>query len=534
MGTERRALAAILLGAAFLMLLGIDWGLPHVESWSGDDISPDKPLRVVADWWSGHHKYPYLHWWLNLALYAPYLLAVAAFGQVDLGCLPKLVPECFDAPVAHMTVLMGLTRLLSVAMGLGTVWATWRLAERILGDGRVAVWAAAVAAGSYPLVFFAHTGNLDLPHTFWFTASLVAAAGVWQRGELRDYAAFGALAGCAVATKDSILGAYAGLAVVLLGRHFSQVRAAGGTLRDAALDRRLWTLAGLVLGIYLVTQNAFLNPSGFVRHWGSWLEGGESLEAMRARDFGAWRLARGFGTSLRAAVGLPVLALAFAGVLAVLREPAWRPALWLLAPALAYFALSIQGAGFTATRLVLPLVPIVALFAAAAVGRWDRTGPAALRRVGLGVAALAVAWSWGIALNGDLRLLADGRYAAERWLAANLAPGTEVAAFGGSDVLPRAHAAGVELVPIARDALTAEALAADGPEWLLLSSLHRPKRLRPLFEALRAGEHGYVLAWEGQGRTALDRWFSPVRRVGAVNPRLTVFRRGAPAPAPPD
>lgn len=525
MSRERRALWWILAGGACLMLLGIDWGLPHVESWNGDDISPDKPLRVAADWWSGHHKYPYLHWWLNLALYAPYLSGLALAGELDLSCLPKLAPGCFEHATAHMTVLMVLTRLLSVAMGLGTVLATWRLALQLLGDPRAAVWAAAVVAGSYPLVFFAHTGNLDLPHTFWFAASLVAAVAVWRRGRPFDYATFGLIAGCALATKDSILGAYVGLGLVLLGRHIQRVRIEGGRAGAALVDRRLWLLAGLVVAVYGLTQNVLFNFGGFLSHWGSWFEGGESLEAMRARNVGVGRLTRGFVTSLRAALGLPVLALALAGVVAAARRPAWRPALLLLAPAASYFALSIQGAGFTATRLVLPLVPVVAVFVAAAVGAWGAVSSLWLRRVGWAVAGLAIAFSWGQALNGDLRLLGDTRYAAEAWLRENVPPGTEVAAFGGSDVLPRERRAGVEFVPIARDALRPETLEAEGPAWLLLSSLHRPKRLRPLFDALRAGGHGYELAWEGQHRTRLDAWFSPVRQVGAVNPRLTLLRR---------
>ena len=527
---DRRVLFWILAGGACLMLLGIDWGLPHFESWNGDDISPDKPLRVASDWWSGHHKYPYLHWWLNALLYAPYVLGLGVLGEVDLGCLPKLTPGCFEHVTAHMTVLMILTRLLSVAMGLGTVWAAWRLAHQLLDDGRAAAWAAAVVAGSYPIVFFAHTGNLDLPHTFWFAASLVAAASVWQRGDLRDYGMFGLLAGCALATKDSILGAYLGLGLALLFRHVQRTRADGIGAVAALRDRRLWLLAVAVVAVYGLTEDVLLNFDGFLRHWGSWLEGGESLEAMRSRHIGVGRLAAGFAASLRAAVGLPVLGLALAGVVAVAARPAWRPGLWLLAPAASYLAVSIQGAGFTATRLELPLVPILAVFAAAAMGAWAKVQSTGLRRIGWTVALLAVAFSWGQALNGDLRLLGDSRYAAEAWLRENVPPGTEVAAFGGSDILPRANRAGVVITPISRDELQAEALAADGPAWLLFSSLHRPKRVRPLLSALRAGEHGYTLAWEGQHRTWLDPWFSPVRKAGAVNPRLTLLRRRADAP----
>ena len=118
MAEGRRTLYWLLALVALLGLVGIQWGLPHVESWSGDDISPDKPLRVLHDWLFGYHKYPYFHWWLNAVLYAPYLATVTLLGQVDVGCFPRIRPECFAHPELHMTVFMVLTRLLSTAMAV--------------------------------------------------------------------------------------------------------------------------------------------------------------------------------------------------------------------------------------------------------------------------------------------------------------------------------------------------------------------------------------------------------------------------------
>ena len=231
---ERRIRLAILAGAACLMLVGIQWGLPNVESWNGDDISPDKPLRVLADWLHGAHKYPYLHWWLSAFLYAPYVAGVALLGQVDLGCLPRLLPTCFAHPERDMTVLMVLSRLLSAAMGVGIVLGTERLARALHRDRAAALAAAAICAGSATLVEFAHTSNVDVPHAFWFTWSLVAAVHVWRRGAPVDFVAFGVLAGCALATKDTIAGAYLLPGLALAGVHVARVARRGRRPRRRA------------------------------------------------------------------------------------------------------------------------------------------------------------------------------------------------------------------------------------------------------------------------------------------------------------
>ena len=259
---ERRVLGAIVVCSLALMAVGIHWGLPNLESWSGDDVAPEKPLRVLNDWLGGSHKYPYLHWWLNLALYLPWLAVVGLRGEVDLACFPRLRASCFEHPWRDMTVFMALSRLLSVAMGVGIVLGTRRLALALHGDRGAALLAAAIAAGSPLLIFFSHTANLEVPATFWLTWSLVAGVSVWRRGAPVDYALLGLLVACAMTTKDAIAGAYLlpGLAL------------AGGGVVLLVTHTVSWSWASLALGAILAA-----GWSGWLaRFWRQQLHGGRA------------------------------------------------------------------------------------------------------------------------------------------------------------------------------------------------------------------------------------------------------------------
>jgi hypothetical protein len=523
---ERRVLAGIVALALVLMLLGIHWGLPNYESWNGDDISPAKPLRVVHDWLRGNHKYPYLHWWLNLALYAPWILAVAAMGEVDLGCFPRLGPECFAHPLRDMTVFMAVTRSLSVAMGVGVVLATRRLALALHGDRAAALFAALFCAASPTFVFFCHTGNLDLPLLFWFTLSLVAAVSLWRRGAPLDYAAFGLLAGCALATKDAIVGAYVLPGLALLGVHGKRVGRESG-LRGAALlravlfDRRLLVLVAIVLGLFALVQNALFNPSGVVEHFKIWTEGGPVLNYLRSRNTGALHVLRHLSFSLEALLGAPMLALCAAG--AAFCAFAVRRSLALWIPFFSYTALGLAPS-FVEPRLVLPLLPLLAVWGGVLASRLVQLRGAP-RFLGAALLALVAGHEVLLALNLDLRMIRDSRYAVEAWLAENVPRGTPIATLSGSGFLPRVRRMGYDARVFLPGQVTRGVLESSDLDWALFNSIGHPMADRSYLEDLRSGRLGYEAAFEA-GESRKERgWLETRQRPGVVSPRITVLRR---------
>ena len=537
-----RVLLAVFAVASVLFLLGIEWGLPSTYAWNGDDISPDKPLRVVWNWFFGWHKYPYLHWWISLALYSPYLVWLALRGQLDLSCFPRFEEECFGDPVGQLTVLMVLSRLLSAAMAIGIIGLTVGTA-RTLGLGRGAIWvAAAVAACSPVLVFFAHTGNLDVPVVFWFSAWLWFFARVVRGGTTRDHVGFGLALGAAVATKEGIVGAFVLPVLAVFGLQLRRVRAQGGAARSllrASFNRRLWLMAGAAFGLYVLVQNPIFNADGFARHLAAWNPSGERMTSFRTGFTGWGRFVRQLASAIGEGVGPAVAVLGVAGAFTALSRR--RAAAWLLLPALSYVGVSLLTARFAPVRFTLPLVPILAILVAEGVEAAWR-GPRFIRGAAVVGVACSLTLSFLLALNLDLFLRNDSRYLAEAWLRDHGAAGERVAVFAPSRYLPRLEQIGAESWQVPEGQWSRAGVAQGDPRWIVLSDRFHPRfdsARGEFFSALKRGELGWVIAWEGRGTTPLEPWLGGPGLVGAINPHFTILGQPArvgssPAPASPD
>jgi hypothetical protein len=527
------ALAAILALAAALMALGIGWGLPNVESWSKDALAPWLPLRVPSTYFFGTHKYPYLHSWLSLLLYAPYLALLLLRGDLDTGCFPHIHEECFSQPYRQLSVLIGISRALSLAMGVGTVYAVHQLTRRLHGGPRAARIAAALAATSWGLVYYGHLSNPDVPQVFWFVLSLCAYVDLRRRGARRDYLAFGLSAGLAVGTKEAILGAYVLTGAAVLALHVERYRreVSGSGVASALLDRKLLLLLGVALGVYVLATNPLLNPRGFVEHWKEWLPWGEHVASHRCDGRGPLDLAARNLVGLLEAMGAGPAVLSLAGVVfAAIRLPETR---MLLVPVLSYLAFSLVPAGFATMRFTLPLATIFCAYGGLLGARLlEGTGPWRI----LGRFALAVVLIQGLlnALAGDLTLRSDSRYGAEAWLRENVPSGSRVGAFGPSAYLPRLRSLGYRVEPLSSREPLARALGADAPELLVISSLDYEGlcgRLGAYAEELFAGASGYRAVLDRQERVPLAAWLGRSPETDSMNPRIVVFRRGVPGPA---
>jgi hypothetical protein len=418
----------LVLGAFGVCLaVAFMWGLPGSDTWCADSISPRSCGlgAIVETYWTGHfHTYPPLHMALLTILSLPWIgLAASRVGFGRDALEGELVKPLY------MTGIEITSRLVSGAMALAIVWNTMRLWSRLAGR-RVGIGAGLVLACNATLVYYAHTGNLDVPNLFWVCWALVEVDRV-ASGEPREAQAL-LLATCAVLTKDQAAAALA-LPILLYLVLFPWLA------RRASIARRgLMTGTLGAVALYAAVSGAIVNPTGFARRiafvfgpasqpWAGYpasLEGRLALVSDMVRalpHFGSWPLA------LLAAVGV---------ALAALSEGRWRMLLP-FAGAVSFTLLFNLSARRSEDRFLLPQSVLLLPYASLA---FDRLRSAASRgwstalASGVGVAA-AIPALLGVA-SLLATLLTDPRYEAEKYLAAQ-PKGEPIEVYGTAKFLPR-------------------------------------------------------------------------------------------------
>jgi len=578
---HRLALGLVLALSLVVNVAGGGWGLPAEYSWSNDDPTPKHALAVPHYWSSSWYKYPYLQLWLDRALYQPTLWRIARAGQLD---TPATDPDCavmdldcleVDDRSAVAGSFMRRSRHLRALMGAGIALAAYALARRLRASKTAAVAAAAVVAVAQSMVFYAHVGNVDLPSAFWGAWALVAWAGLLGGDRRRDWLAFGALGGAALATKESVVGLFVLPALVVVWRRARREWRAGdgrsldgprlalpssaprgvprGSARGlAALRGLIWpgpvmAAAGLFV-VYGTALNVAGNPEGFRQHVAYWLAG-PGIDPWNDRYQGPlWLLAEA-GQRLVEAMGWPLAALCAVGALLALRRAPrtapwppheargddavaaiarWDDARWLVVPLVSYFLFTLLPVQYTYTRFVLPVVVVAAVWGGLAFEAAWRRG-----LVARALAAGALAHGLLVVVHLDALLRYDARYAAESWLAANAAEGSDVRYVGSRTHLPRLEVAGVHGERLEEADFTAEGLRRIGlPDVVLVSSrgVENLDASGLAFLAQAATDGGlYRLAFDEQTRTGLEPLLLGAHLESRINPRVMVLvRRGAP------
>jgi len=421
---------AILVQLAFALAVAVGflWGLPGSDSWAADSVSPRSCGlgAIVETYWPRHfHHYPPLHMALLTLISLPWIGLAVGRSATGIDALrAELVKPLY------MTGIEVGARLVAAAMAIAIVRSTMVLWERWAGR-RAGIVAGAIVAANAVFVFYAHTGNLEVPYLFWLALSFVDFDRV-ACGEPREIQAllFGT---AAVLTKDQSFGALiltfpAYLAVVPWFARRTPV--ARRTLLHALL---------LSLGTYCVVSGAIVNPIGF-RDRIAHLFGQDSQPWMQYPGGlgGAFALARGALRTTTDFTSWPVVIAAFAGTAVAISRFSGLARARLLLPLLAtmsfaaFFSLPVR---MNEHRYFLPesvfFPPYAALAFEFAWVRWPRG-----RLVVAGAAAASIAPALLGVASLDATLLADSRYAAEKFLA-RLPAGSHVEVYGGPIFMPR-------------------------------------------------------------------------------------------------
>jgi len=311
------------------------------------------------------------------------------------------------AAVSHPLAFLLAGRLWSCLLGIATVPVIVWLGACLHGR-RAGLLGGLVLAVAFLHVRESHYGTLDVPAAACFAAALLAAERHRARGDGRALVVAAALTGAAVAHRYQL--AVAGLS---LG---TAVALRGGA--RSTLSRR--TLVATMVGVGVF---AVLSPYTLLEPARAW----HDVSAQLRGSFGSTAIpSAGLGTLWSAAVGLPVCALALAGVVASLRAAPAATAV-VLAAGLPYLA-ALAMAERVFARYLVPVVPLAALFAGVGLDAALGLLPGRIVRVaGVLLVVGAIADPFGRSLALD-RLLArpDTRVLAGRWLAGHVERGEPV------------------------------------------------------------------------------------------------------------
>lgn len=418
-------LLGILALSAALDAWHLNWGLPNGNySWAADAIGPVTALgvarRTFASWNSGwfYFKYPPAWPFIMVAASLPYLGLLYLTGGWRHPAAEY--PYGFADPERALYVLAMIGRGLNVAFGVGVTALAYGIGARLF-DRRTARWSAFLTATSYPLVYYAHTTNLDISYCFWLILALYAAIRAAETGRWPAAAVLGLAAAMGLSTKEQGFAWLLPLPFLVWGL---RVRAEGWR---ALWGPVTWAMLGSGLATLLVANNAIGNPMGFVGRIAYLL--GHPLGGVQARlapvEFALWKGAKEWvyvehlRNGLDGSLGLPLLLLALGGAVLAWRRP--LSALWLFAPAVLLYYLSLRGLELITLRYLLPITVVASVLVAVLLAGLQTLARGSGTRVLVGAAAAAVALlSLARAVDLDALLTTDSRYRAEAWMAANL------------------------------------------------------------------------------------------------------------------
>jgi hypothetical protein len=208
-------------------------------------------------------------------------------------------------------------------------------------------------------------------------------------------------------------------------------------------------------------------------------------------------------------VGVPTLILAIAGLIVVLRRRN-KPALMLPISALTYYV-AIVAPTSAHSRFLLGVVILMMPIAAYAAANAFETARRGLRFAGLALATLALLWQFALVVHLHSTLWNDSRRDMERWVRANVPPGSTIESSTQARYLPRlADRYRYSIVGNSFDAvsyrliagdLTLEQLEKRRPPYILVLAdvglsgdpgrVDEPE-LRRYYEALLDGRSGYT------------------------------------------
>lgn len=356
-------LLVILLMATGLRLWGLDFGLPNLSRPDEQNISRIALFELLVPLLQGRGDgNPHWFEYPTLYLYGVSLLYGAYYALGSFLGLFTSVQDLTALYVTDTTNFHMISRGFTALLGIVTVYFVYGLTQTLTYSRVTALWAALLMAVVYLHVRDSHFGVTDVPATFWTTGCLWLCALYYRTQERRFLLLACLTTGLAAATKYPA--GLVGLSV--LGSYFfaPQSRPMPGGEKLLAVG---WLGSFMLLGFFLGSPYVLLD---FPTFWKDFHVQREHLAGGHGLDLGAgWVYHARF--SLWYGLGPGLLALGVGGLVWSLwrrKSAFWIPALFLLAY---YGAMGMTQVVFV--RYMIPLVPVLCLYAAWTVRGLGRT-----------------------------------------------------------------------------------------------------------------------------------------------------------------
>lgn len=550
--------AGVALVALLVFAPGFWWGAPTATapdrklSWGTDDETPLGPLaelhNIIEPKKDRNLGYPLMYSFMAAGTYAPYLGYLWVSGEF--GEVTGKYPFGLKDPVRTLKVLTGLAHFLTVLLGVGIVLCAY-FSATILWERRAGLGAAAFIITSYPYFYYARTGNVDVPMTFFIAAALTAFTLMLKRGITTKRAlALGAAMGFALGTKEACYSMFPLIPVALVIAHLRNRPGPVGSWRFLA-PIVFAAVAGILA--FGFGSGLFIEPSRYFAHLEFHRElaelyaSGEADHVLRARDLAGYLgLARDYLFHLADTHTWPGLAVIGVG-LGLLVKRRDTVALAVISTGVLYLLLSGTRLSISTLRMMLPVSLVFALAGGYAIA-WATRSKGALRYATLAVAASAMVFGLLRGIDLTYVMIADSRLEAAEWLAPRLKAGDRIDHFGGTEKLPplpvgvvtdRAapHLSFHKKAPVgpAMQARIRERWTNDPPRFVIIMPDHSSKggphhhTMPPAtFAALESGELGYERVAFFQTPPLIPWVRRPKLDYPAVNPPIRIYApRGA-------
>ena len=391
-------------------------------------------------------------------------------------------------------------------------------------------------------VLNSHFATGDIPAAFWTAVAAVAALSVTRRPSLSRFLAAGAAAGCALATKFQ-----AGPALVLPLTAALIARRAdlqvgrpllGGPKGPPYKNPYLLVLLGAALAFVVTSPYTLLDARqtmGDLSHEIALNAKGHYGFDLEPAGFLYSPFDYVFGALVPFAMGAPAAIVGMVGIGAALARRTRSDIVWL--PFVVIFLGLLSIAPVVFVRYVLPVVPLLAVFAARALSRAmesrQRIAAWAAAALTLGVVGYSFLYTW----TSSARFANDTRLQAERAMSSVVPDGKSIAIPAFANYLPSIDANRYRIVPCLAGTHDPQALVACGADYLIESGMFSnradrdPNRYTTAYagwHALRDGQLGYVPVAEFRAtylNEAVYAKLDPMFEGYFLSPTIRIYRR---------